>query len=345
MTISIDGRRVGEGEPVVIIAEAGINHNGDIKKAKQLIDAASDCGADIIKFQTHLPEYEMLQEDVTASYIGESFFNLLKRCELSEDNHITLKEYSVKKRITFLSTPFSREAVDLLERIGVPAYKTGSGELTNIPLLSYIASKGRPMIVSTGMSELDEISETLDAITKINKQIVLMQCTSTYPTRYEDVNLKAIEVLHNRFGLPIGLSDHSEGIYTALGAVALGACVIEKHFTISSDWDGPDQKASIEPDELSELVKGVRTVHKACGNEKKVINDEEPVRKMARESIVYIEDLTEGATLTDNTVWVKRPGTGIPAKRLGEVLGRRIKHSVKADTMVKWSDLEDAEDK
>ncbi|OGX02526.1 MAG: hypothetical protein A2062_01070, partial [Omnitrophica WOR_2 bacterium GWA2_44_7] len=226
--IKIDNHWIGERCPVFIIAEAGINHNGDYRKALELVDAAAECGADAVKFQTHLPEHEMLREGFSAGYIGQSFFDLLKKCQLSEIDHLRLMQRAKKKKIMFLSTPFSREAVDFLDRIGIAAFKTGSGELTNIPLLEHIAKKNKPMIISTGMSSMTEIGNTVKAITKLNKEIILMQCTSTYPAEYKNINLAVIKILKKRFGFPVGLSDHSYGMYTALGAVALGAAMIEK---------------------------------------------------------------------------------------------------------------------
>jgi sialic acid synthase SpsE len=260
--------------------------------------------------------------------------------ELSKKDHLTLKEHAEKKGALFFSTPFSREAAEMLDEIGVPVFKTGSGEMTNIPLLKHIASKGKPMIISTGMSELEEIRETISTVRRINPNIAIMQCTSTYPAKYDDINLHVIDKLHSEFGLPVGISDHSEGIYIPIAAVALGACVIEKHFTIDRNLPGPDQAASINPAELGELVKGIRTVEKALGNSKKVTKEEEEIQKMARESVVAIKDIEKGEFVTKEMVWVKRPGTGIPAKELGRVVGKMAKRSIKKDTLVRWDDLE-----
>ena len=340
ISVKIADKLIGEEEPCFIIAEAGINHNGDITLSKKLIDAAKDAGADAIKFQTHIPEKEMLKETVTADYVGESLFDLLKRVELSKKEHVELKNYATDKGLLFLSTPFSKEAVDLLEKIGVMAYKVGSGEMTNLPLLQYIATKKKPMIISTGMSTFEEIEETVKFVKKFNNNLILLHCTSTYQTRYEDENLSVIEHLREKFKIPVGLSDHSIGIYTALAAVVLGACVIEKHFTISKDLPGPDQKASITPNELEELVKGVRAIEKALGSTKRVTEDELQIQKMARESVVALVDISKGSVITDDMVWVKRPGTGIPAKHMEKVIGRIAQKDIKADTIIKWDDLE-----
>lgn len=339
MKVRIGARAIGDGEPCFIIAEAGINHNGDIEKANTLVDAAARAGADAIKFQTHLTEKEMLPDAVTADYVGESLFSLLKRLELSRKHHQELKKRAEKQGILFLSTPFSREAADLLEELGVLAYKTGSGEMTNLPLLEHIARKGKPMIISTGMSTLKEIENTVDFLKPINSQLILLHCTSTYPTKYEDVNLKVIGKLKRKFGLPVGLSDHSSGIYTALGAVALGASVVEKHFTIDRNWPGPDQKSSINPAELTELVQGVRAIEQALGDRKRVLSEEKAVQKMARESVISLINIPRGAILRSNMVWVKRPGTGIPAKDLKLVIGKKTKRDIPANSLILWKDL------
>jgi len=340
MKIKIGEKLIGDECPVFIIAEAGINHNGDIEKAMLLIDEAAKCGADAIKFQTHLPEKEMLKNILTADYVGESLFDLLKKVELSKEDHIELKKHAEEKGILFLSTPFSREAADLLEEIGVEAYKVGSGEMTNLPLIEHIARKGKPMIISTGMSIFEEIKETVDFVKRFNENIVIFHCTSSYPTKYEDVNLKVIEQLREELKIPIGLSDHSIGIYTSLAAVALGACILEKHFTISREWPGPDQKASIEPRELKELVIGVRAIEKALGSVKKINDDEIPIKKMARESVVSLVDIGQGTIIEANMVWVKRPGTGIPAKDLNKVIGERAKQDIKANQLILWNNIE-----
>lgn len=338
--ITIAGRKIGRGCPCFIIAEAGINHNGNIELAKRLIAEAKEAGADAIKFQTHLPEKEMLKDNFSGGHIGSSLFDLLKKLELSREDHEKLRDYAREKGIIFMSTPFSREAADLLEEVGVPAYKIGSGEMTNHPLLRHIAKKNKPIILSTGMSTLGEIEEAVNFIRRINKHLAILHCTSTYPTKYEDINLGFIKKLEQAFGIPVGLSDHSEGIYTALAGVALGACIVEKHFTADRNLPGPDQKASINPAELRELVRGVRAIEKALGSEKKVIDEEVTIQGIARESVVTVADIPKGATVSKAMVWVKRPGTGIPAKDLDKVMGRKAKKGIKADTTLQWGDLE-----
>jgi len=282
----------------------------------------------------------MVKSEITADYVGGPIFDLIKRVELSKADHEKLMNHAKKKGILFLSTPFSKEAVDLLDELGVPAFKIGSGEMTNLPLVEYIASKGKPMIVSMGMSTLAEIKETVDLLKRKKVKFALLHCTSTYPTAYEDINLGFMKKLEKEFSVPIGLSDHSIGIYTALGAVALGACIIEKHFTISRNWPGPDQKVSIEPQELAELVRGVRAIEKALGTSKKVLVAEKPVQAFARESVVALVDIKKGSTIKKNMIWTKRPGTGIPAKEFNKVLGKKARIDIKKDRLIKWDDLE-----
>lgn len=335
------GRRpVGAAHPVLVVAEAGINHSGDMGKARALVAAAAECGADAVKFQTHLPEHEMLPDGETAGYVGESLFGLLKRVELSPDQHRELKAEAERRGILFLSTPFSREAADLLEALGVPAFKIGSGEMTNWPLLRHVARKGKPVILSTGMSTLEEVADSVGVVKALNPHLILLQCTSTYPARHEDLNLGVIRIYRERFEVPVGLSDHSPGIHIALGAVALGACVLEKHFTLDRRWPGPDQQASIEPDELRELVRGARAVKAALGNAKVVLPEEVAVQRMARESVVALVDISSGSVITNEMVWVKRPGTGIPARELDKVMGRRAKRAIRSGSLVTWDDLE-----
>jgi sialic acid synthase SpsE len=341
MNVQIGPYQVGPGHRPLVIAEAGINHNGDMAKARDLVVAAAEAGAHIVKFQTHLPDQEMLKDGFSADYIGESFYDLLVRCVLREQDHEELMQFAQEQGILFLSTPFSREAADLLERLGVVAFKTGSGELTNLPLQEHIARKGKPMIISTGMSTLEEVQKTVEAVRPINPGIVLMHCTSTYPTRYEDVRLLGIQQLRMRFDLLTGLSDHSPGVATSLGAVALGAVLLEKHFTLDRSWPGPDQAGSIEPDELARLVRESEQIWLALRERHEVLPDEVPVQQMARESVVTVQSIPLGTQITSDMVWVKRPGTGIPASQLETVIGRVTKRDLPSDHLVSWEDLEE----
>ncbi|PYQ71993.1 MAG: polyhydroxyalkanoate biosynthesis repressor PhaR [Acidobacteria bacterium] len=337
--ISIGSRRVGPGEPCFVIAEAGINHDGDPTLAAELLDAAAAAGADAFKIQTHFPEHEMLRSGATAAYVGESLFDLLTRTALSREAHVELRDRAAKKGIVFLSTPFSREAADFLESIGVPAFKTGSGELTNLPLQQHIARKHRPMIISTGMSTPEEIDRTVQTVRAEGTPFALMHCTSTYPTPYEHVELGCIDWLHDLYGVPVGFSDHTLGGYMALAAVASGAALFEKHFTTSRSLPGPDQQGSMEPRELEDVVRGIRAIERARGATKKIQPGEQDVRNMAHHSVVSIRDIAAGATIAAGDVWAKRPGTGIPARQLGEIVGRKAKHAIAKDRLITWDDL------
>src|SRR5260221_4057330 len=230
--LTIGTREIGPGSPCFVIAEAGINHNGDAALAAELVDRAAEAGADAIKFQTHFPEHEMLKGGATAAYVGESLFDLLARTAISREDHFTLRDRANKKGILFLSTPFSREAADFLETVGVPAYKTGSGELTHLPMQRHIARKGKPMIVSTGMSTPEEIDRTVQTVRAEGTPFALMHCTSTYPTPYEHVQLGCIGWLQDLYRVPVGFSDHTLGSFMAFAAAANGANLFEKHFTM-----------------------------------------------------------------------------------------------------------------
>jgi N-acetylneuraminate synthase len=338
--ITIAGRQIGDGQPCFVIAEAGINHNGDTALAAKLVDAAAAAGADAIKFQTHFPEHEMLRGGATAAYVGESLFDLLTRTALSRDAHFELRNRARDKGILFLSTPFSREAADFLETVGVPAYKTGSGELTHLPLQRHIARKGRPMIVSTGMSTPEEIERTVQTIRAEGTPFALMHCTSTYPTPYPHVQLGCIAALKERYRVPVGFSDHTLGNFAAFAAVAAGAQLFEKHFTVSRSLPGPDQQGSMEPQELEELVRGIRAIEQSLGAAKKIQPGEQDVRDMALHSVVSIRGIAAGATIGQDDVWAKRPGTGIPARQLSEVIGRVAKRAIAKDQLIQWDDLQ-----
>lgn len=341
-SIRIGNHLLGHGQPPFVVAEVGINHNGDVNAAKLMVKAAKAAGAHCIKFQTHITAKEMIRTDMTPGEISaEPLWDIIRRCELTAAEEREVKRACDEAGILFLSTPFSREAADRLEELGVPAYKIGSGEITNLPLIEHVARKGKPMIVSTGMTEMDEVEETVDLIRSYGVPLILLQCTSTYPTAYADVKLGAITALRDRFGVPVGLSDHSIGIYTALGAVAKGACVLEKHFTINRRWPGPDQGLSIEPHELRELARGADAIWQALGAEKAIIEKELPVIGFARASVVVVKPVAAGERLTEENLWVKRPADGeIPAKDYRKVLGKTAKVAMATDHQVRWNEVE-----
>jgi sialic acid synthase SpsE len=337
-SLTIGERCIGPGYPCFVIAEAGINHNGDESLAASLVEAAAAAGADAIKFQTLRPEHMMLRNDA-ARYLGETVFDLLGRVALSEDAHRRLQRLARAKGITFLSTPFSREAADFLESIDVPAFKIGSGELTHVPFQRHVARKRRPMIISTGMATPEEIAQTVEVVRAEQAPFALMHCTSLYPTPYEHVQLGNIAALRQKYAVPVGLSDHTLGPYMGFAAAALGANLFEKHFTTSRALPGPDQQGSIEPDELADLVRGIRAIEQASGATKRIQPGEGGVRDASHHSVVSLRHIAAGATIEAADVWAKRPGTGIPAGRMDEVIGRVARHEIVKDRLIAWDDL------
>jgi len=320
----------------VIIAEIGINHNGDIDKAFRMIGDACDAGCRVVKFQSHIPGDEMvpLARDITPANADENIFDMMDRCSFTEEQETALKDYTERLGMTYLCTPFSREATDRLERMGVTGYKIGSGELTNYPLVKHITGKGKPIILSTGMSSFMEIDRAVEIIG--DQLAAILHCVSEYPTPYEHVNLNRMLELKERYGKPVGLSDHSIGIYTALAAVALGASVVEKHFTSDKSWTGADIPISINPQELRELVRGAEAIGRAFRGS----GDESKTARFAHACVVAIRDIHAGDPLTESNIWVKRPGTGmIPASQYEYVLGRRASRDILKDEQLKWSDL------
>jgi N-acetylneuraminate synthase len=339
----IGDREVGVDQPPLVIAEVGINHEGSLKKALQLVDAAVDAGAELVKFQCHITDKEMVPTDMTPGEIStEKLWDIIKRCELTEQEEKKVQAYCKERGIIYLSTPFSREAADRLDDMGVPAFKIGSGECNNIPLLEHIAAKGKPMIVSTGMNDVTSVQQSVDAIRKYDVPLALMHCTSMYPTPYNKVRLGAVTDLREHFpDTPVGLSDHSLNIWTCLGAVALGASMLEKHFTVSRSWPGPDIGISIEPDELADLIVGTRAVWEARGGRKTRLAEEQPVIDFAYATVVTINPVKKGDTFDRRNVWVKRPGTGkILANRLDDVLGRKATRDIPAEVHVNPADIE-----
>lgn len=346
-TFKIANRLIGEGAPCFIIAEAGVNHNGDIKLAKKLIDVAVEAGADAVKFQTFQAEELVTETAEKAEYqkettgSKESQFAMIKKLELSDKNFKELFTYAQKKGIIFLSTPFDQGSVDLLDKLGVPAFKVGSGEITNFPLLKHIASKQKPVILSTGMSTLDEVIEAVEVIRKAgSKEIALLHCVSCYPARIEDTNLRAMETLRRKFNLPVGLSDHTVGIHIPIAAVALGACVIEKHFTLDKNLPGPDHRASLEPDELKEMVVAIRHIERAQGDGiKRPTADEKETKKAARRSLVARTNIPAGTIITEDMLDIKRPGTGLEPKQINLVIGKKAKKNIACGEIITLNKL------
>ena len=341
--IEIAGRKVGPEHPPFVMAEVGINHEGDVEKAIQLVDAAVSAGAEVVKFQCHITEKEMVPTNMTPGEISsEKLWDIIKRCELTALEERQVQEYCSEKKILYLSTPFSREAADRLNEMAVPAFKIGSGECNNIPLLDHIARFGKPMILSTGMNDLASVKRSVDAIQKHGTPLALLHCTSMYPTPYTNVRLGAVTQLTKEFpDLPIGLSDHSMNIWTCLGAVSLGGSILEKHFTISRDWPGPDTGISIEPDELSDMISGSRAIWEARGGTKTILPDEQPVIDFAYATVVTIAPIRAGDNFTKDNIWVKRPGTGpILATRFEEVIGRKALRDLEAEKHLQPQDID-----
>lgn len=332
---------IGDEQPPFVIAEVGINHEGEFEKAVQLVDAAVEAGAQCVKFQCHITEAEMIPTDMKPGEISEEkLWDIIKRCELTAEEDRKIQQRCREKGVIYLCTPFSREAADRLAELDVVGFKIGSGECNNIPLLKHIARKGRPMILSTGMNDLDAVRVSVEVIREWDCPLMLMHCTSEYPTPFEHVRLQTITQLREEFGVPVGLSDHSMGIYACLGAVALGASALEKHFTISRSWPGPDCPISIEPDELAELVRGSEAVWRARGGSKTILPTEQPVIDFAYACVVTIREIKAGEVLSLGNVWVKRPGTGpLKALDLDRVLGKVAQRDLSSDVQLSPQDF------
>ena len=333
----------------LIIAEAGVNHNGDFNLAKQLVDKAVEAGADIVKFQTCKAKNVISRYAEKAEYqkvtTGEadSQLEMVDKLMLSYEEYGMLKDYCDQKGIIFLSTAFDLESVDYLHSIGMKMWKIPSGEITNLPLLIKIAKLHEPIIMSTGMSELDEVIESVKVLKENGAgDITILHCTTEYPAPYEDVNLKAMETMKDALNLPVGYSDHTKGIEIPVAAVARGACVIEKHFTLDRNMEGPDHKASLEPDELKQMVDSIRNVEKAIGDGvKKVSASELKNQDIARKSIIAKTDIKKGDIFTEKNITTKRPGNGINPMRWFDLLGKVAKHDYQEDYLIELDELDD----
>lgn len=335
---------------VFIIAEAGVNHNGDLKLAKKLIDIAVDAGADAVKFQTFKAENLVTKSALKAKYQQKNTstnklqFTMLKKLELSINDFKNLFAYCEKKNIIFISTPFAEESADMLDNLGMTIFKIPSGEITNKFLIQHIAAKNKKIILSTGMASLNEIDKAVNWIYEVNSKprLTLLHCTSNYPAAIEDVNLLAIKTMKKVFGLPIGYSDHTLGMEISIAAVTLGATVIEKHFTLDKNLKGPDHKMSLEPPELKAMIKAIRNVEKAMGDGvKKPALSEKNVKEIVRKSLVAKRDIKAGEVIKLNDLNIKRPGTGISPEFKEIIVGMQIKKNVKADTVIKWEDFKE----
>jgi len=346
-SFAIGPRRIGRGEPVFIVAEAGVNHNGDLALARRLVDAAAECGADAVKFQTFAVDALLTREAPKAGYqlettgSGESQRDMLARLELGAEALAELGVRAAKGGLVFFSTPFDEASADALDALGVALFKVPSGEITNLPLLRHVAGKGRPIIVSTGMATLEEVEDAVRAIREAgDPPVALLHCLSAYPAPAGEVNLRAMDALSARFGCPVGYSDHTLGVDIAVAAVARGACIIEKHLTLDTSLPGPDHRASLAPSPFRAMVQAIRRVESALGDGvKRAMPSEIDTRRVARKSLVAARALRTGERLAAADVTSKRPGTGISPAELPRVLGLRLTRDIAADEVISWEAL------
>jgi N,N'-diacetyllegionaminate synthase len=335
---------IGSGSQVFVIAEIGINHDGSVTQAEKLIDAAVASGADAVKFQSFRVDRLMIpSKDRYAQQMDgtESAYQMLRRCELSWEDQAKLKEHADMRSIQFLSTPFDEESADFLDSLGVPAFKIASSDLTHVPLLRHVASKSKPILLSTGMSFLSEVADAIWNLRSAGaKEILLMHCVSSYPAQPQHMNLRALQTLQSYFELSVGLSDHSEGILLPLIAVALGAVIIEKHFTLDKNAAGPDHKSSLDPADLKLLIKSLREVESSLGDgRKKPADVEEESRLFGRRSIVAAVDIRAHETIADWMLAFKRPGSGLEPRYWEKVIGMTARRNIGKDTILQWEDL------
>lgn len=339
----IGNRKVGVDEIPLVIAEIGINHEGSLETAFQMVDAAIEAGAEVIKHQTHVVEDEMSSDakNVIPGNADVSIYEIMERCSLNEEEEIKLKDYVENKGAIFISTPFSRAAADRLRRMDISAYKIGSGECNNYPLIDHVASFGKPIILSTGMNTIESIRKAVAIFEKRNVPYALLHCTNVYPTPPKLVRLGAMTEMQNEFPeAVVGLSDHTINNYACLGAVALGASILERHFTDRMDRPGPDIVCSMDPKAMSELIEGATFLQQERGGDKSPVSEEQPTIDFAFSTVVTIQDIKEGDVFSKDNIWVKRPGTGeILAESFDEILGKVATASIRADEHLKRRDV------
>ncbi len=343
LKVRIGSRWIGDGEPCFVVAEAGANHNRSLGMAKELIDVAVEARADAVKFQTYSAETLYSKKTPKFSYLeaqtSKETWDLIKEIELPREWQAELAAHAAKRGIIFFSTPFDYRAVDELDALGVPAYKIASFEIVDLPLIGYAAAKGRPMILSTGLATYEDIHDALGACWAAgNRNVVLLQCASLYPAPPLRMNLRAITTLRQAFGVPVGLSDHTLGIHIAGAAVALGACVIEKHFTLNRALSGPDHPFAIEPRELADMVRQIREVEAALGDGVKLgpSPEEQEMHEKARRSLIAARRIPKGTRIERDMIVIKRPGYGIRPKLIDLVIGRVAKVDIDEDTVLTW---------
>lgn len=347
--IKIGKRKIGNNFQPFIIAEIGINHEGSMKKAKQMVDDAARVGCECVKFQSHVIDDEMIPEakNIIPSNAKVSIFEIMERCALSEAEEVKLKKYVEQKGMIYLCTPFSRDAANRLKKMNVEAYKIGSGECNNYPLIEHIAKFKKPIILSTGMNDIVSLKRAVEIFDKYKTPYALLHCTSMYPTPYDKIRLGAIKDLKNNFPTAVlGLSDHSLGIFTSLGVVALGASIIEKHFTSKMGWKGPDIPISITPPQLKDLILGSKAIWQALGGKKDILKEEKPTIDFAYACVVSIKPIKKGEKFTKKNIWVKRPGTGeIKAIYFEKVINKKATKNIKINQQIKFSDVQNLSEK
>lgn len=344
MQFKIQDRLVGNSHPQFFIAEAGVNHNGSIDLGRQLVDIAVEAGADAVKFQTFKTENIIIPEapkstyhvETTGSDSNQTWFELLKTQEMSRDMHIELIKHCNKNGIIFLSTPYDEESADLLEGLDVPAFKIASTDTSNIPFLSYVACKGRPIIISTAMATMNEVEEAVKAIRRNSlEDIAVLQCTGNYPARLRDSNLGVMQTYREKLNCVVGYSDHTPNLINPVAATAMGAKIYEKHFTIDKSLPGPDHRMSLDPEELKQTVKAIRQTEQALGSSKKVVLEGEKENRIKlRKSIVANMDINQGEIIEDRMIAIKRPGNGIPPDKLKSIIGRRATKNIASGTVM-----------
>ncbi|NQU99165.1 MAG: N-acetylneuraminate synthase [Parcubacteria group bacterium] len=343
--IKVGNKSIGEKKPCFIIAEAGVNHNGDIELAKKLVDIAKEAGVDAVKFQTFHAEETVSLNSKKASYQDrakeKTQYEMLKNLELSFDEFRELKKYCDNNSIEFISTPYDIKSVEFLNNIGVKRFKVASADLINKPLIEAIAETKKQIILSTGMATLGEIERTISLIYNLgNRNIILLHCTTSYPTSYDQVNMNILHTLKEAFGLPVGYSDHTLGIEIPIMAVSMGAKVVEKHFTLDRTMEGPDHFASLEPNELKEMVKSIRNIEKSFGSKRKEITAEEKKNIFfMRRSIHASIDIKTGEVIKANNIKITRPFNGIESWFIDVILGKKLKNNIKKDDPIRWKDL------
>lgn len=342
----IAGREIGPDHQPLVIAEIGINHGGDLHVAKQMVEAAHSAGCEVVKHQTHFVEDEMTEEAkaIFPPNAEVSIWDVMAECALSRDEEAQLKIYAESLGMIYISTPFSRAAATFLDEIDVPAFKIGSGECDHLPLIEHIASFGKPVIMSTGMQSVDTLRPSVEVLDRSGVDYALLECTNLYPSPPEIVSLRGIGELQAAFpNAVVGFSDHSIGPEMAIAAVALGACILERHFTDSRYRKGPDIICSMDPPELRHLIEMSREVHIAAGNDKQRSAPEEDVYRFARSSLVADRDLAAGSIITASDIWARRPGTGeIAGHQFYEIVGMRLTRAVPRNTQLRWEDLKPA---